>query len=206
MRTVFANQRYKLSFKGYYKVKKFTKKYIKKLISTLKKTDINSISKIIKSLNRVKGRIYIIGNGGSAATASHMVNDLGVGLKRRDIKSFDVESLSDNTPVCSALANDVGYKNIFYMQLKNKITSNDILIAISCSGNSKNILKAVKYSKKQGAKIIGLTGFDGGVLKKKSNINFHVPTAKNEYGLVEDMHMILDHIIYSYYIDKASNE
>ena len=187
-------------------MKKFAKKYIKRLISILKTTDVNSISEILKALENVKGRIYIIGNGGSAATASHMVNDLGVGLKRRDIKSFDVESLSDNTPVCSALANDVGYKNIFYMQLKNKITSNDLLIAISCSGNSKNILKAVKYSKKQGTKIIGLTGFDGGTLKKKSDINFHIPTAKNEYGLVEDMHMILNHIIYSYYINKANKK
>jgi len=187
-------------------VKKFAKKYIKRLISTLKTTDVNSISEILKTLESVKGRIYIIGNGGSAATASHMVNDLGIGLKRRDIKNFDVESLNDNTPVCSALANDVGYKNIFYMQLKNKITSDDILIAISCSGTSKNILKAVKYSKKRGAKIIGLTGFNGGLLKKRSDINFHIPTAKNEYGLVEDMHMILNHIIYSYYINKVNKK
>ncbi|SFV50894.1 Phosphoheptose isomerase [hydrothermal vent metagenome] len=187
-------------------MKKFVKTYINKLISTLKETDIDAVSQIVKALDNVKGRIYIIGNGGSAATASHMVNDLGAGLKRRKIKSFDVESLSDNTPVCSALANDIGYKNIFYMQLKDKITSNDILIAISCSGNSKNIIKAVKYSKTRGAKIIGLTGFDGGKLMKKSDINFHVATADSEYGIVEDMHMILDHIIYSYYIDKSKKK
>jgi len=187
-------------------MKKFVKKYINKLISTLKETDIDAVSQIVKALDNVKGRIYIIGNGGSAATASHMVNDLGAGLKRRKIKSFDVESLSDNTPVCSALANDIGYKNIFYMQLKDKITSDDILIAISCSGNSKNIIKAVNYSKKRGAKIIGLTGFDGGKLMKKSDINFHISTADSEYGIVEDMHMILDHIIYSYYIDKSNKK
>lgn len=184
-------------------MKKFAKKYIKKLISTLKDTDIDSVTRIIKALNKTKGKIYIIGNGGSAATASHMVNDLGAGLRRRKIKDFDVESLSDNTPVCSALANDIGYKNIFYMQLKNRIKPEDILIAISCSGNSKNITKAVKYSKKQGSKIIGITGFDGGVLKEMSDINFHVPTQKSDYGLVEDMHMILNHIIYSYYIDNS---
>jgi len=183
-------------------MKKFTKKYIKKLISTLKNIDTNAITDIINSLESTKGKIYIIGNGGSAATASHMVNDLGAGLKRRAIKNFDVESLSDNTPVCSALANDIGYKNIFYMQLKDKICKNDILIAISCSGNSKNILKAVKYAKKQNAKIIGITGFDGGKLKQKSDINFHIQTDKGQYGIVEDMHMILNHIIYSYYIDR----
>jgi D-sedoheptulose 7-phosphate isomerase len=184
-------------------VKKFTKKYIKNLISTLKKTDIDVVCKIIEALDNTSGRIYIIGNGGSAATASHMVNDLGVGLKRRDIRNFDVESLSDNSPVCSAISNDIGYENIFYIQLKDKIKPEDTLIAISCSGNSKNIIKAVKHSKKIGAKIIGLTGFDGGELKKKSNINFHIPTKTDDYGLVEDMHMILNHIIYSYYINKS---
>ena len=184
-------------------MQKFTKKYVKNLISLLKNIDIKSIKKIITTLEKNKGKIYIIGNGGSAATASHMVNDLGIGLKRRNIRSFDVESLNDNTPVCTAIANDIGYKNVFYMQLKKRISKNDILIAISCSGNSQNILKAVKYAKKKNATIIGLTGFDGGELKKKSDINFHVPTTKNEYGLVEDMHMILDHIIYSYYIDQA---
>jgi len=184
-------------------MKAFTKKYIKKLIKTLKSSDFESISKIIKTLDNTKGKIYIIGNGGSAATASHMVNDLGAGLRRRGIRSFDVESLSDNTPVCSALANDIGYKNIFYMQLKNRIKPDDILIAISCSGNSKNITKAVKYTKKVGAKVIGITGFDGGKLKKKSNINFHVKSKNGEYGIVEDMHMILNHVIYSYYISES---
>lgn len=184
-------------------MKNFTKKYVKNLISLLKGIDVEAISQIVDTFENTKGRIYIIGNGGSAATASHMVNDLGVGLKRRGIRSFDVESLSDNTPVCSAISNDIGYENVFYMQIKDKICSDDVLLAISCSGNSKNIMKAVKYAKKNGAKIIGATGFDGGKLKKKSDISFHVPTQKNEYGLVEDMHMILDHIIYSYYISQA---
>nr|WP_321266973.1 SIS domain-containing protein [uncultured Sulfurimonas sp.] len=184
-------------------MKSFTKQYISKLVDTLNSSDLDSISQIVEALDNTKGKIYIIGNGGSAATASHMVNDLGAGLRRRGIKSFDVESLSDNTPVCSALANDIGYKNIFYMQLKDRIKPQDILIAISCSGNSKNITKAVKYAKKTGSKIIGITGFDGGKLKKQSDINFHVQTDAGEYGIVEDMHMILNHIIYSYYISKA---
>jgi len=186
-----------------FKMQKFTQKYIKKLIKTLQNIKPETVEDIITLLNNTKGKIYIIGNGGSAATASHMVNDLGVGLKRRSIKSFDVESLNDNTPVCTAIANDIGYENIFYMQLKDRIHSGDVLIAISCSGNSKNIIKAVKYAKEQNAAIVGLTGFDGGKLKKISDINFHVQTAKDEYGLVEDVHMILDHIIYSYYISES---
>jgi D-sedoheptulose 7-phosphate isomerase len=185
------------------KMKNFATQYTTKLIELLQNIDLNSISEITDALERTTGRIYIIGNGGSAATASHMVNDLGVGLKRRDIKNFDVQSLSDNTPVCSAISNDIGYENVFYIQLKNRVKSDDLLIAISCSGNSKNILKAVNYAKTKGTTIVGVTGFDGGELKKISDINFHVQTPKGEYGLVEDMHMILDHIIYSYYINEA---
>ena len=129
-----------------------------------------------------------------------MVNDLGVGLSRRNIRNFDIESLSDNTAVCTALANDVGYENIFYYQLIEKITSDDILLAISCSGNSENIIKAVKYANEKNATVIGFTGFDGGELKSLSNISLHVQTEKNQYGVVEDLHMIFNHIIYSYFI------
>lgn len=184
-------------------MKDFVKEYTSGLIALLQSIDVASISDIVEALERTKGRIYIIGNGGSAATASHMVNDLGVGLKRREIRNFDVQSLSDNTPVCSAIANDIGYENVFFMQLKERISKEDLLIAISCSGNSANILKAVEYAKKEGVCVVGVTGFDGGALKRLSDINFHVPTQKNAYGLVEDMHMILDHIIYSYYIQSA---
>jgi D-sedoheptulose 7-phosphate isomerase len=187
-------------------IKNFIQNYTQNLITLLQNIDKNSIEEIVNILEQNQkdnSKIYIIGNGGSAATASHMVNDLGVGLKRRNIRKFNVISLADNTPVCSAIANDIGYDNIFYMQLKDTIMPNDILIAISCSGNSPNILKAVGYAKDIGSKIVGLTGFDGGELKNLSDISFHIYTQSGEYGLVEDMHMILDHIIYSYFIQKG---
>lgn len=181
----------------------FTNKYLENLTLLLKNIDTQSISNIFIALEdtiKNNSKIYIIGNGGSAATSSHMANDLSVGLKLRDIRNFNVESLSDNSSVCTAIANDIGYDNIFYAQIKNKIKQNDLLIAISCSGNSKNIIKAVEYAKKKGTKIVSMTGFDGGELKKLADIKFHVETLKGEYGLVEDVHMILDHILYSYYI------
>lgn len=187
-------------------VSNFIEKYTENLISLLKNIDKIAIENIINALEQTlinNSNIYIIGNGGSAATASHMVNDLGVGLKRRNIKKFNVISLADNTPVCSAIANDIGYENIFYMQLKDAISPNDIIIAISCSGNSQNIIKAVEYANSNNLTTIGLTGFDGGKLKDISDISFQVKTEKGEYGLVEDMHMILDHIIYSYYINNG---
>lgn len=184
-------------------MKDFIQKYILELTSILNTLDISTIEKIkdvLEDTIKNKSRIYIIGNGGSAATASHMVNDLGVGLSRRGIRDFDITSLADNTPVCTAIANDSGYENIFYLQLVNKVKKNDVIIAISCSGNSSNIIKAVEYAKIQEAIIIGITGFDGGQLKEIADIQFHIETQKGEYGLVEDLHMILDHIIYSYYM------
>jgi D-sedoheptulose 7-phosphate isomerase len=189
------------------KIKSFVTDYLVRLKRILDDIDTEVVSDIVDTLELTlvnKSRIYIIGNGGSSATASHMVNDLGAGLRRRDIVNFDVVSLGDNSPVVSAIANDIGYENIFYMQMKGLINSNDIVIAISCSGDSPNIVKAVDYAKDLGCKIIGITGFDGGYLKSISDISFHVNAPKNEYGLVEDVHMILDHIIYSFYIQRIT--
>lgn len=180
--------------------------YINNLIELLQKIDYEIVDQIIKILEEAvhkQSSIYIIGNGGSAATASHMVNDLGAGLRRRGLVNLDITSLADNVPVITAIANDIGYENIFYMQLEGLLKPEDLIIAISCSGNSPNIVKAVEYAKNIGSTIIGITGFDGGDLKKLSDVNFHIEAPKGEYGLVEDMHMILDHMIYSYYINKG---
>ncbi|MBT6936866.1 MAG: SIS domain-containing protein [Candidatus Marinimicrobia bacterium] len=190
------------------KIKPFVKDYLTRLKQILDDIDVDVISDIVDTLEETienKSRIYILGNGGSAATASHMVNDLGAGLRRRDVINFDVTSLGDNSSVVTAIANDIGYENIFYMQMKGHINADDVVIAISCSGDSPNIIKAVDYAKDLGCKIIGVTGFNGGYLKKISNINFHVDVPEDEYGLVEDTHMILDHIIYSHYIQTESN-
>lgn len=180
--------------------------YVNNLIQLLQNIDYEIVDQIIKILGEAAHKhssIYIIGNGGSAATASHMVNDLGAGLRRRGLMNLDISSLADNIPVITAIANDIGYENIFYMQLEGLLKETDVLIAISCSGNSENITKAVEYAKHIGSTIIGITGFDGGKLRALCDINFHVDAPKGEYGLVEDMHMILDHIIYSYYINKG---
>ncbi len=190
------------------KIKPFVVDYLTRLKLILDDIDADVISDIIETLEKTienKSRIYIVGNGGSSATASHMVNDLGVGLRRRGIINFDVTSLGDNSPVITAIANDIGYENIFYMQMKGNINADDVVVAISCSGDSPNIIKAVDYAKDLGCKIIGVTGFNGGYLKKISDINFHVDAPGGEYGIIEDVHMILDHIIYSYYIQEESN-
>ena len=189
------------------KIKPFVTDYLTRLKLILDNIDSDVISDIVYLLEQTivnKSRIYIIGNGGSSATASHMVNDLGAGLRRRNIVNFDVESLANNSPVITAIANDIGYENVFFMQMKGLINPSDIVIAISCSGDSPNIIKAVDYAQDLGCKIIGITGFNGGHLKSISDISFHVDAPKNEYGLVEDTHMILDHILYSYYIQRST--
>ena len=168
-------------------IKNFVKEYKSKLIEFIDMIDPNVIESIIHAIEntvKTKSRIYILGNGGSAATASHMVNDLGAGLRRRKIMNLDVISLADNTPVVTAIANDIGYENIFYMQLEGLLNPNDLLIAISCSGNSPNVVKAIRYAKKQNCTVIGITGFDGGILKQISDINFHVNAEKGQYGWV----------------------
>ncbi len=189
-------------------IESFVKSYKSHLIDLINNIDSSVIEAIINAIETTvqkKSRIYILGNGGSSATASHMVNDLGAGLRRRGIINLDVVSLADNTPVITAIANDIGYDNIFYMQMEGLLNPEDLVIAISCSGNSPNIIKAIQYAKKQGCKLVGVTGFDGGLLKEISDINFHVDVEKGQYGLVEDVHMILDHIIYSYYNGKKNS-
>lgn len=189
-------------------IKEFVPFYIERLKSLLDKIDVEAVQQIVDELEKTKkynSRIYILGNGGSSATASHMVNDLGAGLRRREIRNFDVTSLGDNTPVVTAISNDIGYENSFYMQMKGLISSHDVIIAISCSGDSPNIVKAVGYAKDLGCTIVGVTGFKGGYLKDVSDICFHVDAPEGEYGLVEDVHMILDHVIYSYYIKRGSD-
>jgi D-sedoheptulose 7-phosphate isomerase len=181
----------------------FIENYLESMRSFIAKIDAQDIVNIILALENChskQGKIFIIGNGGSAATSSHMANDLSVGLKLRKIRNFDVESLADNVSVCTAIANDTGYENIFYTQLHQRIREKDILIAISCSGDSPNIVKAVKYANQVGSQIIGLTGFDGGYLKDNCNFGLHVATEKGAYGIVEDIHMMLDHVVFSYYL------
>lgn len=183
--------------------------YKEGLINNIEKIDTNLIKDVLTILEKVhtvNGKIYTIGNGGSASNASHFVSDLGAGLSRREIRYFNLECLSDNVAVSTALANDLGYEYIFSAQLKGKINENDLLLAYSCSGNSPNIINAVNLAKDNNTTVIGFTGFDGGTLKQLSDINIHIATQDKNYGLVEDMHMILNHMIFNYFLKLNSNK
>ncbi len=172
--------------------------YIKKetdILESLPVEDINTALNIIENARISRRRIFTCGNGGSAATASHFVCDLENGASRgKDIR-FDAECLSDNTPVMTAFANDLSYDDIFAERLKNKGVEGDILICISGSGNSTNILRAAEIAKSKKMITIGLVGYDGGKLKTIVDHCIHVNI--NDMQITEDVHMILDHLIMS---------
>ena len=172
--------------------------YIALEIEVLKKLDAVQLDAALNLLDETrlkKGRIYICGNGGSAATASHFQNDFNKGVSEYIEVPFRFHCLNDNVVTLMAIANDIGYEDVFSFQLRGNMEENDLLVAISGSGNSKNILRAVEYAKAQGNKVIGLTGFGGGKLRELADISLHVPV--NSMQVTEDVHMIFDHLMMS---------
>lgn len=155
---------------------------------------IEKICKILIDARDSKRKVFLLGNGGSASTASHFICDLNKTSTVNE-KRIRAISLVDNMPTISAYANDVSYDSIFVEQLKNMLESKDVLIAISGSGNSKNVLNAVSYAKEKGAIVIGLTGFDGGKLKAKCDECLVIPS--DVMYRIEDMHLMINHIITS---------
>lgn len=181
-------------------IKGFSKSYLEYVSSVLEKISLVEIERFIESLLAARERgskVYFMGNGGSAATASHFANDIAIGTRSLE-KPFRVISLCDNPAVITAIANDDGYENIFSQQLSVLLKKDDVVVAISASGNSKNLLIAIETAKQKGATTVGLTAFDGGKLKEMVDLSVHVPTNKGEYGPSEDGHMVLDHLIGSY--------
>jgi D-sedoheptulose 7-phosphate isomerase len=170
--------------------------YITLLQETLHQLPRKTIVRVIDLLHsaRLSGRqVFIMGNGGSASTASHFVCDLSKNTRCDGWPHFKVIGLTDNMALFSAYANDEGYENVFSQQLASLLMPEDIVIAISASGNSKNILNAVLYAKSQNAITVGFTGFDGGSLAALTDINIHVNSSIIEH--VEDIHLILEHMV-----------
>jgi len=174
-------------------------KYIDEVVGSLnimKKEHLNILVNIMKVLDdaRHSGKnIYIMGNGGSASTASHMSSDMNKGAMVEGKPRFKAISLADNIPVMLAWGNDSSYEDIFVEQLKNFLKEGDIVIGISGSGNSKNVLKAIDYANKNGAKTIGFTGFEGGKLKELAQIDLVVPNHLMQQ--IEDIHLLIEHAI-----------
>lgn len=178
--------------------------YISKLLQNL---DYQAIEKVMQLLlERCKnGRtIFFIGNGGSAATASHFATDLTECSFSNEGICFRAVSLTSNIPLLTALSNDKGYDEVFANQLRILFRKEDVLVAISASGNSPNVVRAAHLAKELGGITIALVGFDGGELAKICDYVVHVKTYKDEYGPCEDIHLILNHMITSYLRTKFS--
>jgi D-sedoheptulose 7-phosphate isomerase len=189
-------------FEGASNIREFSDnyfRYLTGLLSSLDKAAIESFVNQLEEARKNQATVFFIGNGGSASTASHMANDFSFGSRSiSDDLPFRTMALNDNVSIITAVANDSGYENLFLRQLKVHFRKNDKLVVISASGNSQNIIKAAEWVRSQGGKVIGLLGFDGGKLKDICEISITVRTPKGEYGPVEDVHMILDHLVYTW--------
>jgi len=172
--------------------------YQRALTGVFEKPFVDSIYRVAQLLSDARDRsatIYIAGNGGSASTASHWVNDLGKATKTNNRPPMRVMSLSDNVSWLTALANDEGYDRIFVGQLENFARQGDVLVMLSASGNSINLIRAAELAKSRGVLTVALLGFDGGVLKTLVDDYLLIPTAKGSYGVVESGHSMICHLL-----------
>jgi D-sedoheptulose 7-phosphate isomerase len=189
----------------------FARAYLAYLQTVLQRIDPGEIEQFIRTLLDARERgttVFFIGNGGSAATASHFANDVSIGTNDYD-KPFRALSLTDNVSVLTAIGNDFGYEQIFVRQLRVLAQKGDVVVGISASGNSPNLISAFEYARSREIKTVAITAFDGGKLRPMADEGIHVPTAPREYGPAEDAHMVLDHLVGAYlmrYVRHAQNK
>ena len=171
--------------------------YLNRVLTSISFSEIDDFVKILLEARERGSTIFFIGNGGSAATASHFANDIAIGSREFD-KPFRVISLCDNQAVITAIGNDDGYEKIFSQQLRVLLKKQDIVVSISASGNSPNLIHAINTAKSMGGITVGISAFDGGKMKELVDFSLHVPSEKGEYGPAEDAHMVLDHLVANY--------
>lgn len=163
------------------------------ILEKLNQDEINRAMNLLEETRSKGSIVYVFGNGGSAATAAHMENDFNKGISEKVDKKYRFQCINVNMAMMLAIANDNGYDRVFVQQLENKLNPEDVIIAISGSGNSENVIKAVEYAKGQGCKVIGMTGYSGGKLKELSDISLHVPL--DNMQITEDVHIIFNHMM-----------
>lgn len=179
----------------------FLKSYIKKLNDILDKIDPLILRSVVDQMTLAFSRgntVYVAGNGGSAATASHMQADFSFFVRYFTKFRPKIIALTDNVPMITAVGNDTSFENIFVEQLRGQFVAGDVLIVISASGNSMNLVRAVEYVNDKGGMSISFIGFLGGRLNDISKIPLYTPNETGDYGPIEDVHMILNHIIVNY--------
>jgi D-sedoheptulose 7-phosphate isomerase len=183
------------------------REYLDRLISTLEGLPMDAVESLSELLYRAYSdgkQVFILGNGGSASTASHMAADLGKNTIGPNMRRFRIMSLNDNIPLLTALSNDLGYENMFAEQLQNLIQPGDVLIVISGSGKSPNVLRAMEYARSRSAEVAALLGFDGGPAAELADLTVLVDSS--DYGVVEDAHLIINHILVEYFRERLATE
>jgi D-sedoheptulose 7-phosphate isomerase len=181
-----------------FKAKLIATEYLREFEQLLKQIDLDALERAVEHLRAARdaqGTVYVAGNGGSASTASHLANDLGKATKASSRAFMRVMCLSDNVSWLTALANDEGYTRVFSGQLENFAGPGDVFVAISASGNSGNLVKAVEMARERGVLTIAMVGFDGGILKGIVDEPLWLPTELGQYGLAETGHSVLCDIL-----------
>lgn len=186
------------------KLKAHTSEYRVKLDNLFDQLDFEILERIVATIVEAYKKdktIYVAGNGGSAATASHYQVDFGFFVRYFKKKRIKVRSLTDHSPLMTAIGNDNSYDEVFTQQMQDHFNPGDVLIAISASGNSMNVVRAAQYAQELGGTSIGLVGFEGGKLKDSCTFSLFTPNPKGDYGPIEDLHMIICHLLVSYLRD-----
>lgn len=178
--------------------------HLKLLLDRIPMDDVSRVIDRLVDAGQLGQRVFILGNGGSAATASHFACDLGKGTSVSAPQRFKVIALTDNVSLITAWANDSAYEWVFAEQMRNFIEPNDVVIAISASGKSPNVLRAIELATEVGADTIGFTGGDGGPMKSMVGIPVHIPGGTTEQ--IEDAHMILEHLICTELRERYANQ
>ena len=178
--------------------------YLSEIQNKISKDELDRFENEFVSARENGNTIFVAGNGGSAATATTMANDIGFDIikKTGTKKPFKVFALTDNSSVVTAISNDVGYENIFINQLRIHYRAGDKLIVISASGNSENIVKAAQWVQSKNGKVLGMLGFEGGELRGICDTSILIPSIQGEYGPVEDMHLMINHLLAHWFQNK----
>ena len=188
-------------------MKDIIRAHLDRLDAALKRVSAERVAEFTERLYRAYQdgkQVFVLGNGGSASTASHMAADLAKNTIDANMRRFRIMSLNDNISLLTALSNDLGYENAFSEQLMNLIHPGDVLVVISGSGNSPSVLRAIDYARAQCAQVVGLLGFDGGAAQEQCDTAIVVES--DDYGVVEDAHLVINHILVEYFRERFDRE
>lgn len=184
----------------------FLKSYLARVQATLLRLDVTALMRFADMIDDTvgaAGQVFFLGNGGSAATATHYVNDLVMAYARTG-RVVRAASLSDNAALVTGIANDYSFEDVFSFQLQALALPGDAAVAISASGNSPNLIKGLRFAKDHGLRTAAIVGFDGGALRSLADVVVHGPTDLGDYGPAEDIHLIINHAVAGLLRDRGA--